>query len=774
MVSSTPLSTSSSSKDAHQFTFHNLHSNSTPKTQNLLAVFRCLDERGLTLRDFLVETFKSDDEVVKRHVGMFYGKWGPTTIVKIWSQRLSTRDRTRFNHAALDVILKESLTELSALTKLPTLRHPADSISREKVDDFGLRDIINALDIHAPYLYRILGVLTNGSESFMATLGGMLIFNQSQKSNYFQMMMGLYLYSLGCPKRVISLLNDARLSVSHQTICVSLKALTRNALDSVRSAIKNQHWFLVYDNINFPSRKFHQRIDNTDDFNNGTTATIVIGDDLGNDDPIPDHQTSPMLQDFTLTEENRAFFRRITRFHLLDVLKRADDKYTWCAEAVPELEPLQVQETVTFPLPAMHIDQSTVEGNLKIIETIMKKYLDLPTDWFDGEKRIIIAGDQLTVSRVRSLHGLLKANRSRFNQMTWALPVFQLFHLQMTFCSTILQTHYGDASTPGSLAFNIALLGRKRLKQEMPCYYTADEFLRNTFEAMVRRVWEVELGTDRLDVYARDHEESALNDGIPAVAEAIREKYFVNSERLAAVFGKKTVNAVLFLRDMIVYMDLCAAIKSGDVKRIEEVLKIITIMFQTGKTKNYGIELLRLTYGFRYVWSPQRKSAIISSWLVNTSGLRNKRIPTDLYQEHNNLLTKTIYSAKGSNMSWDTLTGSISANIRMFSRIAAKIESQYDMPFNGSFHSVMSAERDMRLIGESLKEHGIFSNDPYPDESGIEPVTDMMVEGFRKLAQGRFQDFVEKMDHDDDEDAITEGLQREYEHAETYINQLFE
>jgi hypothetical protein len=247
MVFSTPLSTSSSSKDAHQhqFTFHNVHSNSTPTTQNLLAVFRCLDERGLTLRDFLVETFKSDDEVVKRHVGMFYGKWGPTTIVKVWSQRLSTRDSTRFNHAALDVILKESLTEISALTKLPALRHPADSISREKVDDFGLTAIISALDIHAPYLARILGTLTNGVESLMATLGAMLIFNQSQKSNYFQMMMGLYLYSLGCPKRVISLLNDARFSVSHQTICVSLKALTRNALDSVRSAIKisTGFWF---------------------------------------------------------------------------------------------------------------------------------------------------------------------------------------------------------------------------------------------------------------------------------------------------------------------------------------------------------------------------------------------------------------------------------------------------------------------------------------------------------------------------------------------------
>ncbi|KAI8360988.1 hypothetical protein B0O80DRAFT_493615 [Mortierella sp. GBAus27b] len=105
-------------------------------------------------------------------------------------------------------------------------------------------------------------------------------------------------------------------------------------------------------------------------------------------------------------------------------------------------------------------------------------------------------------------------------------------------------------------------------------------------------------------------------------------------------------------------------------------------MLQAGNAKNYAIELLRLMYGFRYAWSPQRKNAIISSWLVNTSGVEDKWIPADLYQEHNNLLTKSIHSAKGSNMSWNTLSGSISANVRLFSKIASKLESQYDTPFN--------------------------------------------------------------------------------------------
>jgi hypothetical protein len=470
---------------------------------------------------------------------MFYGKQGPSVIVNLWREHLPKSNLQKFTDAALDVVIKQSKAELAEVITDPKLRHPANSISREQIGGFSLHVILHTLTKKATCLTRILDGLTNGIRSLQATIGGMLIFNTSQKSNYYQMMMGLYLYSQGCPKRVISLLNDARLSVSHQTICVALKKLTESALESVRFAVKNEHWFLVYDNINFPNRKFHQRLDHTDDFENGTTATIVIGEDLGNEDPVPNQPTTPILRDFAPDEGNRLHFRNVTRFQLLDVLQRVDDGYSWYIIPAPALEPLQVRETVTFPLPAMHIDQSSIEGNLRIIETVMMDMLDLPKDWFDM-KKIIIAGDQLTVSRVRSLQGLLRANNSQFGMLTWGIPVIQLFHLQMILCSTILQTHYGDASTPGSLAFNIALLGRKRIKPEMPCYYTADEFLRNTFEAMVRRLWEVELGTERLDVFVRAHTKDSLRDRISKAAEAIQDMYFVNSKELAEKFGNAT------------------------------------------------------------------------------------------------------------------------------------------------------------------------------------------------------------------------------------------
>ncbi|KAG0206713.1 hypothetical protein BGX31_002735 [Mortierella sp. GBA43] len=444
--------------------------------------------------------------------------------------------------------------------------------------------------------------------------------------------MGLYLNSLGCPKRVIGLLNDACLSVSHQTICIVLRRLTQNALESVRSAVKEHHWFLLYDNINFTSRKFHQRLNNEDEMEHGTTATIVIGNDLGNEDPIQPQHITPTLKDFVPDTGNYAQFMKSAYFHLMDILPKVDDMFASYAVKAPVLERLPAIETVTFPLPVMSINQSTVEGNFQVIETVIKRILDLPEDWFDSQKKIIIAGDQFTVSRVRTLQELLTPNATRFSRLGWAIPVFQLFHLQMVLCSTILRTHYGSVSVAGSLAFTIALLRRKRLDPKMPCYYTADEFLRNTFEAMVRRLWEMELVTENeetLDQFVRNHKEGSLKDRISTAAETIYESYFVSSDELVEKYRTPTVNAALFLRDMIVYLELCATIKSGDIKRIEKVLRDITLMLQAGNTKNYAIELLRLMYGFRYVWSPQSKNAIISSWLINTSGVEDRWIPAD-------------------------------------------------------------------------------------------------------------------------------------------------
>jgi hypothetical protein len=80
----------------------------------------------------------------------------------------------------------------------------------------------------------------------------------------------------GCSKSVVSVLSHVGLSVSYASIHNPLETLTEDALNTVRAAIKEHSWFLLYDNINFLNHKYDQRSDNKNTFESGTTATIVI------------------------------------------------------------------------------------------------------------------------------------------------------------------------------------------------------------------------------------------------------------------------------------------------------------------------------------------------------------------------------------------------------------------------------------------------------------------------------------------------------------------
>ncbi|KAG0350518.1 hypothetical protein BGZ54_003769, partial [Gamsiella multidivaricata] len=110
-------------------------------------------------------------------------------------------------------------------------------------------------------------------------------------------------------------------------------------------------------------------------------------------------------------------------------------------------------------------------------------------------------------------------------------------------------------------------------------------------------------------------------------------------------------------------------------------LKWITIILQAGSSNNYGKELLRLHCKLRYAWSSQKKEEIMSSWLINTRGEKNHFLPADLFQEHCNLLIKTVYATKGSNATWDLLAEWISTNINTFATMSRQLEEQYDDVF---------------------------------------------------------------------------------------------
>ncbi|KAG0340940.1 hypothetical protein BG005_003097, partial [Podila minutissima] len=222
------------------------------------------------------------------------------------------------------------------------------------------------------------------------------------------------------------------------------------------------------------------------------------------------------------------------------------------------------------------------------------------------------------------------------------------------------------------------------------------------------RIWEVALQNKDLAKAAEglDYQEiqDLVSEKVMEVIDELLSPFPDNLER----FSQSNRNMMLLLRHMVIYLELCAAIKIRDIGRIEESLKWITVMLQNGTNNNYALELLHIHCTLHYVWTPEMKGRIMATWLVNTKGKENGWIPTDLYQEHNNRLIKAIYAAKGSNSSWDTLASSISVNIRTFSTIRKQFNECFNRPHNSSHHSTVSAEADIEILLSSLRDSNIL------------------------------------------------------------------
>ncbi|KAG0275081.1 hypothetical protein BGZ96_003956 [Linnemannia gamsii] len=586
----------------------------------------------------------------------------------------------------------------------------------------------------------------------------------------------IHLRGLSAPKRLIKLLSAIGLSMAYTTTTSGLRSLASNHRFLMRTKAVRYPIVVIFDNVNRMRIQRHQRSNKRNHMESQTAGTIVIGKDLGEEREPQSDDRDPCVHNVALTTCDTDHFRVVYRSHIFNALQQnrivnVNHQLTILFR-IPDKTLLNVERSKAFELPLMDIDQATVAGNKEVLETI-REALDKPKVEFTG--LMLVGGDHLSVSRLHSLKERSIGELTPFDRMQWAIPVLQLFHMQMVLSSAILKNHYGSSSTPGSLAYYINTLGRRKLQQDKPCYHTNNEFLRIVFRAMVNQLWETRAASfkgDRLE-----DREVLIN------INKIVSSCLANVETLATSNSTTNINALLFIKDMVVYIEFCTAIKTGDVGRIEEILKRITIMFHSGSNKNYGHELLRLNYNIRHKWSKSRKDAIFSSMLMNTKNSRNTFIPSDLYQEQNNLLIKRIHSTVGHS---EKATSYMTPLVRLFRQINGIIAKEYQLPANPTFHRVTKMEGDIQIVMRSLREHNILDIETNTTKHSHHPfatsiVVDMMTEGFTRLVSGGYNAFLERLEEEklgemiaQDMNKLLEALDDEVEMAEKYLDQSFD
>lgn len=239
----------------------------------------------------------------------------------------------------------------------------------------------------------------------------MLAQARNEQSNEFQTTMCVYLLACGASQSMFDVLHHARITSLYTKALCTIKMMGEERAVEIVGIVKMRPFLLVWDNLNIAFCVAEQRKDSKDHFNNGTTATLIPLYDVSYGerslDLLPRRTTHLHAMDFgpmdTLPSPSQVKeIEESQLWHICDILldkfPALRKKFAKNISPPPSVLPIPVHKSKQYPLPAMHIDESSIDGALEVIDTIVTKSLKMTSDDIKKHGIIFCAGDQLTVS----------------------------------------------------------------------------------------------------------------------------------------------------------------------------------------------------------------------------------------------------------------------------------------------------------------------------------------------------------------------------------------
>jgi hypothetical protein len=354
------------------------------------------------------------------------------------------------------------------------------------------------------------------------------------------------------------------------------------------------------------------------------------------------------IDDITLnTTETEFFIENMVHTILRIIVLHGGEGFQKWKEDLDASQPasadiIDVHKTPLHPLPSMEIDQSSITGNVEVIEEIMQ-VLGFKSDDPNYAKYIqLIAGDQLTIARQRSILNARLGHESGANSWRHIVPVPGLFHAKIADCHGVLETHFGKPTfrSPGSLGFHNTVLDRLPITlTSLPPFRTCRDLIMVSLYARVLHCLLLVSGKDSLEACA---ESITSYDTLVTYAKKIYSTY-ADADRVQelrerripeerkrdaeAKAAKKSgtasgepstsnlphirkgdmvlENGILFLRDALLTREFADAIKAGDSGRVLVILRMWAFCYRgNGRTK-YAHEMLHLLHNLICVWTKE-------------------------------------------------------------------------------------------------------------------------------------------------------------------------
>ncbi|KAF8804759.1 hypothetical protein BYT27DRAFT_7225347 [Phlegmacium glaucopus] len=623
-----------------------------------------------TLHSFLDALMNTDNPMRSSQVSQMIDHHGLSLLEGVRRQRPEVANDWALS-TTRELVLKES-------DELAQCFCPQGTSITEILQQFSLKGfLLEAASVASP------------STQILATTLCILGKSRNDHATDFQTTMCFYLLACGTSCSLFDVLNHTGITLSYT--------------QATQKIARTQAFMIIWDNLNITFRVSEQRHDSKDHFDNGTTATLVplYGVEYGGL-PLslkPYRTTRVPVLDFSAvnlfpTRDKAAHVQAGQLWHIQDILydaypdlrKRLSASISPC----PTVEPIPVHKTEQYPLPAMHIDESSLEGTLSVLSTIFQTSLKLTEDDIKGNGLVICAGDQLTLSLLTRYCSGLRCNDTDFmdNVSRYTEGQDGLFH------------YWGkpNAKSPWSLWKVNTLLGRRafsagwKAKSAPPFRPSYELLLTFALPANILDAFRIYCPKDDLKEWV-DSVQSI--DEIASVAQWILNE-LCSGRRVEKLRQQSPLkrdvpfeNICLFKRNCLYLRQLKYAIKRGDIGAILDIIKHVMLAFRgTGKTLKYADALFSLTVRLKRM-DPKVQKAWLMNWLANLSNEPDGFKEMDLLQEHFNFWAKIIYNAKGSNRRWSWLA------------MVSTVQKEYMTPFNSKSHTSPSTATDIQTLREN-------------------------------------------------------------------------
>ena len=237
----------------------------------------------------------------------------------------------------------------------------------------------------------------------------MLVKSRNNHASEFQMTTCMYFLACSASRSLFDVLNHAGLTLSYTQAVAKLKQLGAERLEEMHAVARTQAVMIIWDNLNIAFNVTEQRHDSKAHFDNGTTATLIplFGVEFGGLplDLLPHRNNRLPLLSFgpadllpSLEEARRVEDGQLWHIQniLYDAFPNLRDRFHHEIEAAPSVYQIPLHKTKQYPLPAMHIDESSLDGTLEVLDTIVTRHLKFTAEDLQKHGILICAGDQLS------------------------------------------------------------------------------------------------------------------------------------------------------------------------------------------------------------------------------------------------------------------------------------------------------------------------------------------------------------------------------------------